>query len=269
MKPLLTLFLLLITNTIHAQNSPTFTIGSEVVLFADQVKLRQAPNVQSEVLELLPIGSSLQIKELTEVMHTYNGISSRWYGVEDSNGTKGYVLGGLISLLHKTESFSQSGSYFVFGKRKEKQDSSLTIEIRKVKAHQILDTIRVPVIGRNLLKIQHFNNKGLEKADDIIVVEGFSEACGETDGQSYIVHYQNQLLLMGSTIQSGDGGGHESTRFTFPTDKGGKKDVIRYHSEIKTLKDEATNWHRTLSEDRELIWDGTKLVPEDYDAVLE
>lgn len=71
--------------------------GQQYVLFGDDVKFRAAPDVKSDVIALLKIGTEVEILEKTSKTILYNGIDSPFYKV-NYNGKTGYVLGGLISL---------------------------------------------------------------------------------------------------------------------------------------------------------------------------
>ena len=113
-------FLFLTANFIFGQNPiyhhPTndLNIGKHF-LFGDDVKFREAPDVDSKVLALLKIGAEVEIVEKTNETVLFNGINSPFYKIQ-YNGKSGYVLGGLISLEKKE---SENTTYLFQYKKNE------------------------------------------------------------------------------------------------------------------------------------------------------
>ena len=54
---------------------------------------------------------------------------------------------------------------------------------------------------------------------------------------------------------------YASEEFIFPTDEGGISDKIKYRTEGHVLEEEATNWRKTMIEEREYSWNGVTLIP--------
>ena len=261
-KILLILFTLII-NLCFSQEYHKYSENEEVFLFGNNVKLRKTPDSNSTTLKLLPIGAKVKIKKATSIMYEYNGFSSPWHLV-DYKGTEGYIVGGLIS-LKKHKSFYNSNAFFVYSLSKRPDTYLSFLNVRYVKNNKVDSQIKIELFGNGSFEILNFNNKGLENANDIIVVDNYSEACGIDGGKSYIIHNGRDLIHMANTSEIGDGGiYHYISYFTFPSDEGGRKGVIVYNQENGEMKDENTNWYITTSQQRNLIWNGVKLIPDNY-----
>ena len=110
------IFLLFITNFSFSQetkyHNPYLDLksGEYYYLFGNDVKFRILPDTNSEVIELLKIGTEIQIIEKSSEILNYNGIESPFYKVKYNDKT-GYILGGLISL--EKRNFKNS-KYFVY-----------------------------------------------------------------------------------------------------------------------------------------------------------
>lgn len=260
---LLTLFLLFFVNICFSQDDHKYSENEEVFLFGDNVKLRASPNVNSEVLELLPVGTQIKIKKVTNKLYQYNGIKTLWYLV-DYNGIEGYIVGGLIS-LKKHNSFNDPNSFFVYNLSKEINTDLNAVNIRFIKNDTINSEIKIELFGNRSFEISNFDNRGLENVNDIIVIDNYSESCGIAGGQFYIICNSKGLVYMARTYEVGDGGMyHEKSTFTFPSDEGGRKGIIIYNQESGEMKDETTNWYITTSQQRDLQWSGIKLMPDSY-----
>ncbi len=253
-----------------SQNYHNYTEDQEVFLYGDNVKLREFPNTNSEILKLLPIGEKVIIKKITDVQYEYNGISSPWYLV-NYNNIEGYIVGGLISLKKQKSSY-YTNAFYVYSMSKEIKDeySETYINIRFIKDNKVNSEIKIKLFGNGEFEILISDNKGLENVKDIIVIDNYSGACGIDGGKSYIIYNGKDLIHMANTSEIGDGGiYHYESYFTFPSEKGGKKGVIVYNQENGEMKDEKTDWYITTSQQRNLIWDGKKLIPNDYDKSNE
>ncbi|MFD2564961.1 SH3 domain-containing protein [Aquimarina rubra] len=239
-----------------------FSVGDEVYLFGDNVKLREAPNTDSKTIGLLSIGTKVTVLKVEDDQYEYKGVSGPWYQVSYAN-QEGYVVGGLLSLTKHNGSIS-GDNYFVYGLEKD-AEGSVYVMIRSVKNKAVNSEKKFRLFGNGSFGIIHSTNKGIDQIQDIIIIDNYSEACGIDGGKSYVVYDGNQLIHMANTSEIGDGGiYHYQSEFIFPSDPGGVPDMIIYKQENGEMKDEETDWYVTTSQQRNLTWDGEKLQPEDY-----
>ena len=107
MKKNLFIIVLLYTIFVFGQDTKYLSENYEFVsnetayLFGNDVKLREAPSSESEVIDLLKINEEIKIIEKTAFQQLYDGIDWHWYKVEYKDKL-GYILGGLISLDRAT-----------------------------------------------------------------------------------------------------------------------------------------------------------------------
>ena len=263
MKKILLIFFSITVNICFSQDYHRFSENEEVFLFGDNVKLRKSPNINSETLKLLPIGTKVKVKKATDIIYEYKGFSSPWHLI-DYNGTEGYIVGGLIS-LKKHKSFYDSNGFFLYNLSKDDSNHLNSVNIRFIQNTEIISEVKIRLFGNGSFEILNYDNRGLENVKDIIVIDNYSEACGIDGGKSYIIFNGENLIPMANTSEIGDGGiYHYESNFTFPSDEGGKKGVVIYNQESGEEKDEESNWYITTSQKRNLIWNGTELIPNDY-----
>lgn len=230
-------------------------------MFGDNVKLREAPGLDSKTLALLPIGSKVKVAGVTETVYTYKNITSPWYKVNYKDKI-GYVVGGLLS-FNRLLSTANPNTCFLFSL--SKKEELVSVDIRVIEKGKLLDEISVKLLGNGSFQFENIGNKGMPQLQDILVIDNDSEACGINGGKSYIFWDGVKLRHVTDTSEIGDGGlYHHHSEFIFPSDENGRENIIIYKAEHGELKDEETEWYVTTTHERNLTWDGEKLLPENY-----
>ena len=102
MKKLLIIFILISKigfgqDTKYLSENYEFKNGEVAYMFGNDVKLRDQPTAESNVLTLLKIGEQIEIIEKSNSTMQFDGIESPWYKVKTKDKV-GFVLGSLISL---------------------------------------------------------------------------------------------------------------------------------------------------------------------------
>ena len=239
---------------IYHHPNKDLNIGRQYVLFGDDVKFRETPNVESKVLSLLKIGSEIEVLKKADEIMMYNGIESHFYKVK-YDGKNGYVLGGLISLEKKEGEY---GTYLFQFKKKEFQ---YDIVVRAVNKDQTFTETSAP-IGDPELSILLLDNKGLTSVQQILRIENHPEACGVIGGDIYLFQTENGLKkAFETTIFSEAGVNWYNEKLLFPTDKAGVANRIVYQKEQGEYGDEATNEVHVSTTSRELRWKNGELLP--------
>jgi hypothetical protein len=254
------IFLLLITNLSFAQETKyhnpysDLKSGGYYSLFGNDVKFRKLPDTSSEIIELLKIGTEIQIIEKSSETLNYNGIESPFYKVKHKEKT-GYILGGLISLEKKE--FNKSEYLFTY----KKTDNNFSIIIRHLNENSEL-TESVSKLYTHEFSIDIFNNKGIEGIENILFINYLAEACGIDGGGIFFFQTENELKKTFEIRQISDGGVYWlSENLIFPTDEKGIKGKIVYQKELGDYKDEETNWVEINKTSRELEWKNGEIVP--------
>ncbi|MEM9363481.1 MAG: SH3 domain-containing protein [Bacteroidota bacterium] len=230
-----------------------FQPGEQVYLFGNNVKLRSAPKIESEVLELLKIGEWVEIIEKTEYSWPYKGYDSSFYRVKYDT-VEGYILGGLLSLERKT--VAGNPYFFTFSKEGKRN----FLNIRSIHKGTYTEQ-KVPLSHTNL-SIHVLGNKGIQDVDNILYLDYHAQANGIEDGGIYFFVKNHTLHKIGALSQISDSGlFYQSERFVFPDDEEGIPGVILFRKEKGEMLDEETQWVQTTTETRKLLWVEDKLVP--------
>ncbi|MDO5970064.1 SH3 domain-containing protein [Flavivirga aquimarina] len=256
----LTILLLLITNFSFSQeiiyHNPNFDLknGENYYLFGNDVKFRQLPDLTSEVIDLLKIGTEVVILEKTENKLNYNGIESPFYKVKYKNKI-GYILGGLISLEKKE--IKNSKYFFAY----KKTEDNYSIIIRHLNEKSEL-TENSSILTTYEFSIDLFDNKGIDNVENILFVNYLAEACGIDGGGIFFFKTESELKKILEISQVSDGGVYWlKEKLIFPTDENGIKGKIVYQKEIGNYEDEETNWIEIKITSRELEWKNGDLIP--------
>ncbi|SNY92232.1 SH3 domain-containing protein [Flagellimonas pacifica] len=235
-------------------NESVFEPGEQVYMFGNNVKLRSAPKMESEVLELLKIGEWVQIIEKTEFSWPYRGYDSPFYKVKYDDKV-GYILGGLLSIEKKV--LNGIDFYFAFSK----EGSRNFLNIRNVINGDYLEQ-KVPLTHTNIT-IHPLDNKGVPDLDGILFVNYIAEACGVEGGGIYLFAHGKGLTKVAELSEISDSGVfYRSERFIFPDEQEGIPNKILLKKEQRENLDEASVWTKTFVETRQLTWVDEKLVPD-------
>ena len=230
-----------------------FQVGEQVFVFGDNVKLRSAPRIESEVLELLKIGEWVKIIEKTEFSWPYKGYDSPFYKVKYDT-VEGYILGGLLAVEKKT--IAGNTYFFAFSKERERPHLNIRHVIQGKYAEQ-----RVP-LAHTHLSIRSIGNKGLYDLDDILYIDYAPKVSGSEAGGIYFFIQGHNLYKIGQLSEISDSDRfHQFETFIFPNDENGIPETILLKKEKREVLDMESEWVQTSSETRKLLWIDGKLMP--------
>ena len=230
-----------------------FKPGQQVFVFGNNVKLRSAPKIESEVLELLKIGEWIEIIEKTEFSWPYKGFDSPFYKVKYDTSV-GYILGGLLSLEKK----SLNGTDYFFALSKEGERPFLNI--RHVEQGDYVE--QKIALSNSTFAIKTFGDRGVPNVEGMLFVDYYAEACGEEGGGIYLFASEKKLSKVAELSQISDAGVfYYAEAFVFPDEEGGVPGKILFKKEKSQNLDEASEWTQSSMERRQLSWIDGKLVP--------
>ncbi|MFD0798859.1 SH3 domain-containing protein [Maribacter chungangensis] len=231
-----------------------FKEGTSYALFGNDVKFRTAPDLNAEVLNLLKIGSEVEIVEKTNKTIAYNGIDSPFYKVK-YKGKTGFVLGGLISLEKKT---TDTATY-LFAYKKEGFGYHLLV--RSLYAPSVFKETST-ALGPAGLTIALMGDMGLDGVTDILHIANHPEACGVIGGDIYFFETKHGLKkAIATTLFSEAGVNWYNEKLIFPAEEHGVANRIVYKVEKGEYGDEASNEIHISSTTRELRWENGQLLP--------
>ncbi len=230
-----------------------FQPREQVYVFGNNVKLRTAPDMDSEVLELLKIGEWVEIIESTNDLWPYKGINSPYYKVK-YNDITGYVLGGLLSLEKKT----LDGTDYFFAYSKEGEKAFLNI---RTLHHGQLFQKKIPLANINI-SIEIYGNFDIEHLDGIIFINYHLGEDSDNYGGIYVFAFEAALIAY-ELSQFDDVIEHAyySEKFIFPNEDNGIPGKIIFKKEEGSDLDEEREWIYSNEETFRLRWTGAELVP--------
>ncbi len=252
--------LLLVSYNVFAQDikyhSPYNDLESDAsyYLFGNDVKFRKLPNTTSDVLNLLKIGTQVQVLEKMEETLDYNGIQFPFYKVKYKDQI-GYILGGLIS-LEKKES---GNSKFLFTYKKTDDDYYILIRHINKTSNYIEASAKLKT---STISFELNDNKGIQDINHVVFINYMGEACGVESGGIYFFQFHQKLKNVFEISQISDAGVFSfSEELIFPKDKNGISDKIIYKSESHSYVDDMTNWEETNIVSRHLSWKDGEILP--------
>ncbi len=259
MKKLLIIFIL-ISKIGFGQDSKylyenyEFKNGEIAYMFGNDVKLRDQPNVESNVLTLLKIGEQIEIMEKSDSTMQFDGIESPWYKVK-TNDKVGFVLGSLISLDKATNG---NLTYLV----SLKKDGIKLFAKTRVFENGLDFKENISQLMTSEFSIKATGNKGLENIKSIFQIDYLAESCGVNGGGIYLFYDGNVFLKAIDYTQVVDGDSYWFIEdYIFPNEEGGVKGKIVYKSEFGETKDYETEWTESKITRRILEWKGNEIIP--------
>src|SRR5690606_752726 len=163
------LFSFFILNSVSGQSDTRylssyfkFNPGSMEQIFANDVKFRKEPDTDSDVIDLLKIGTKIKIIEQSELTQEFDGIESNWYKIE-FNRKQGYVLGALISMRNLTTADNKSLYFQIKGDENDR----IALKIRHKLNESEYKENTFNLIGTEF-SVDVLNDYGLQNVKSII-----------------------------------------------------------------------------------------------------
>ena len=231
--------------------------------------VRKSPNIKSIVLDSLQLGTEVLVKSTSESLHKMKGINVSWVDIEYKNQageTKiGFVWKGLLALNYVQNS---SLTYLTTIDKIEKikaqeyfnENFFITVKILD-KENQLLDE---NTIKKCLSESSYFQNKtighlGLSQLQNIYRISFSGEACGIPTFHYYFGWNGSKLLTLPEKMNVADADVYcHSEEFLFPSEKGGKPDMIIKKTEEAELIEESNGIYNMLNEEEYYKWNGEK-----------
>lgn len=223
MHRLLIAILFFAASSLCAQNSGPIELGKPHRLIGDKVRVRAEPNLQSEVLTELKIGSEVIPLERTEFRHKQDGVEAPWYKVSYGKKGSGYIWGNLIAKQYAIK----DGLIFLYGIGYNKREI-FTSQFRVAKAGKELARLEVDegVDFFSQAKLTLTGGRGFTGVDNIVTLRFQQEYCAGRMNSLILFWTGEKLIFVHSTSEGADAPVYASETQTFPDEKGGKKNQI-------------------------------------------
>jgi len=228
---LINVLFFLISTVSFSQWSSNFSADTETYVFADIVEVKSAPSLESTAIDTLSAGYTVLIKKSMAETSVLNGIEAKWVQISyTKNGIKqdGYVWSGFLAFnpLRKGE------IKFVYGADRIFKKDSIDIfdlEIKVYRKEKQVGIFKFPLDyyseSFSFISANVYDNKGLKNIEQIIEIEIGGEACGISNRIHYFGFGNNEIISIFNTVSVFDEDYYKED-LVFPTDKGGKPNVV-------------------------------------------
>lgn len=235
-------------------NKPHYVIGNKA-------RVRVEADINAAVAAELPIGAEIIPTEQVNNATTIDGVEAPWYRVQFKQAGKpkeGFIWGNLIA---KGAAKSKDGLIFMFGTGRKQKDLSVgteyTSQFRVAKDGKELAKLEVKegVDFKSKQTVTLTDGRGLAGVQHIFAVEFLQEYCGGKGNTMFLFWTGEKLIHAHSSFDGSDAPYYATEKQVFPTDKGGKKDMVILlretgeHEVPKSVKKEKVS----------LKWNGKKL----------
>ena len=243
--------------------------NSKAIVGFTKCYVRESPNINSVLLDSLQIGSEVMVKKSTEALYKIKGINVSWVEIEYKNKvgeTKvGCVWKGLLALNYvKNGSLTYLTTIDKIEKTKYEeyynQNFSISAKILD-KENQLLNEL---TIKKYLSESSYFENKtighlGLSQLQNIYRISFSGESCGVPTFHYYFGWNGNKLLLLPEKMNVGDADVYyHSEELVFPSEKGGKPDLIIKKIEEAELIEETSGIYNMKNGEEIYKWNVDK-----------
>ncbi|MDQ0595269.1 hypothetical protein QFZ37_003638 [Chryseobacterium ginsenosidimutans] len=272
MKSLFTVLFLLIIQTFSAQEEVyangifNFEENKTQKIFTDWSRIRQEPNVNSQILDSLQTNHPILIVKKDETTLMLGERSANWYKISYQKGDKtseGYVWGGNLAVGYR----NKNGYDFLFGLTKtvDKKDKQFNQNykqniagIKVVEGKTLIDEVSFETGSGESLSYGTFtieSNHKLQNVEFALKATVSGEACGIASYDQYVFFKGKKLTALPQLMNVGDADVYYHTEeFVFPNDKGGIPNAFIFKMEEMEKDDkdrEKKKW-----DSKTYLWDG-------------
>jgi hypothetical protein len=251
---------------VYANGIFNFEENKTQKIFTNWARIRQSPNMSSQVVDSLPTNQQILILKKEEIVLQLGERSANWYQISYQKGDKtseGYVWGGNLAVGYR----NKNGFDFLFGLTKtvDKKDKQFNQNykqniagIKVVEGNLLIDEVSFETGSGESLNYGTFNIESNHKLKDVeftlkATVSG--EACGIAGYDQYILFKDRNLIALPQLMNVGDADVYYHTEeFIFPNDKGGIPNAFIFKME-EMEKDEKDR-EKKKKASKTYLWNG-------------
>ena len=275
MKKVVIILLMLFVTRSYSQDEYTHNYywnlqdNSKAIVGFTTCYVRESPNVNSVILDSLQLGSEVIVKKTSEALYKFKGINLPWVEIKFKNKfgeTKtGYLWKGFLALNYVNNG---ALTYLTTIDKIDKIKSQEYFNENFFISAKILDNenqlLNQITIKKCLSESSYFENKtighlGLSKLKNIYRISFSGESCGVPTFHYYFGWNGNKLLLLPEKMNVGDADVYyHSEEFLFPSEKGGKPDLIIKKIEEAELIEETSGIYNMKNGEEIYKWNVDK-----------
>ncbi|SDQ11956.1 SH3 domain-containing protein [Chryseobacterium soldanellicola] len=272
MKSFFTVLFLLIIQIFSAQEEVyangifNFEENKAQKIFTDWTRIRQEPNVNSQILDSLQTNQPIIIIKKEEKVLMLGERTANWYKISYQKGnqtSEGYLWGGNLAVGYR----NKNGYDFLFGltktvDRKDKQFNQNfkqnIASVKVVEGNTLIDEVSFDTGSGESLSFGTFSiesNHKLKNVEFSLKATVSGEACGIAAYDQYILFKDKKLIALPQLMNVGDADVYyHSEEFIFPNDKGGVPNAFIFKMEEmeKDDKDKEKKKHALKT----YLWNG-------------
>lgn len=272
MKSLLILFSVFVMQIVSAQEEVyangvfSFEENKTQKIFTDFTRVRQEPNVNSQILDSLQTNQPILIIKKDEKILQLGERSSNWYKVSYQKADQtleGYVWGANLCIGYR----NKDGYDFLFGISKtiDKKDKEFNqnykqniASIKAVEENTLIDEVFFETGSGESLSYGTFtieSNHQLKNVDFTLKAMVSGEACGIASYDQYVLFKNKKLIGLPQLMNVGDADVYyHNEEFIFPNDKGGIPNAFIF--KMEEMEKDENEKEKTKRLSKTYLWDG-------------
>lgn len=273
MKAFLTFLLLFALQFFSAQEEVyangvfNFEENKTQKIFTNQTRVRQQPNVNSQILDSLQSNQQILIIKKDELVLQLGERGANWYKIsyqKDNKTREGYIWGANLCIGYR----NKNGYDFLFGISKtiDKKDKKFNqtykqniASVKVVEGNSLIDEVFFETGSGESLNYGTFNiesNHKLQNVDFTLKAMVSGEACGIAGYDQYILFKDKKLIALPQLMNVGDADiYHHSEEFIFPNDKSGIPNAFIFKMEEMEKDENDREKVKRLS--KTYLWNGS------------
>lgn len=236
-------------------------------IFTDYTRVRQSPDVNSQILDSLKTNQQILILKKDEKILKLGERRANWYKIsyqKDNQNVEGFIWGGNLAIGYR----NKNGYDFLFGliktlnKKSRDFDGSVQqnyASVKVVEGNVLIDEISFETGSGESLSYGTFTTESNHKLKNVeftlkAMVSG--EACGIQSFEQYVLFKGKKLIALPQLMNVGDADVYyHSEEFIFPNDKGGIADTFVFKMEEMEKDEKDREKYKRAS--KTYLWNGT------------
>ncbi len=235
-------------------------------IFIDWARIRQEPNVNSNILDSLPTNHQILIIKKDDKILQLGERSSNWYKIsyhKEGQIAEGYVWGANLCIGYR----NKNGYDFLFGISKtiDKKDKKFNenyrqniASIKVLEGSALIDEVFFETGSGESLSYGTFNfesNHKLKNVDFTLKAVVSGEACGIAGYDQYVVFKDKKLTALPQLMNVGDADVYyHNEKLIFPNDKGGIPDAFVF--KMEEMERDENDREKTKRFSKIYLWNG-------------
>lgn len=235
-------------------------------IFTNETRVREFPNVQSQILDSLTTNQQVFILKKEENVLKLGERSANWYKItyqKDSQNREGYIWGGNLAVGFR----NKNGYDFLYGLTKTVNKKSPNsgeffpqnyASVKVLENNVLLDEVGFETGMGESLSFATFtteSNHKLKNVEFTLKATVSGEACGIASYDQYILFKGKKLVALPQLMNVGDADVfYHSEEYVFPNDKGGIAESFIFKMEEMEKDDNEKEHYKRFS--KTYLWNG-------------